>query len=223
MYNMQRIFHIFIISIVFFAPATALALSDMDTTFSVHLYDRNRKLRCNYLAISNGKLKCTNGSLVEQIPISSIKQLDVVYMGKEYNDSEIDESDINSVTAMSIRKEQAALEQQDLRAAQRRQKQALQNKKTELQDPKTRRMIVCKEFASIAGSIMKKRQDEVPIYKLLEVAQNQKNEFTEPIGMMVEMAYTERAMRTPANRIRQQNEFSNKIFRQCYSSKTSLF
>ena len=116
MNKVQRMLYALIISAMLFAPASALALSDLDTSFSVQLHGHlKRTVPCAFLTISNGKLNCT-GILFEQISVSSIKQLDVVYMGKEFSVSEINESDIKSVNAMSMKKEQAVAAQQ--RAAQ---------------------------------------------------------------------------------------------------------
>jgi hypothetical protein len=102
-------------------PASALALSDLDTSFLVQLHGHlKRTVPCDFLEISNGKLNCT-GILFEQIPLARIKQLDVVYMEKEYNVSDINESDIKNVNAMSMKKKQAVAEQQ--RAAQQASRQ----------------------------------------------------------------------------------------------------
>ncbi|MCW5203225.1 hypothetical protein VU12_09835, partial [Desulfobulbus sp. US4] len=88
-----------------------------------------RTVPCDFLTISNGNLNCT-GVVFEQISLSRIKQLDVVYMGKEFSVSEINESDIKSVNAMSIKKEKAVAAQQ--RAAQARAKQINRQKRTQL-------------------------------------------------------------------------------------------
>jgi len=95
-----------ILSALLCIPANALALSDLDTKFSVQVHGRKRQLQCDFMTISNGKLKCTDGKLVEQIPLSRIKQLDVVYMGKDFNVSEVNEGDIKSLNAMSVKKKQ---------------------------------------------------------------------------------------------------------------------
>lgn len=88
-------------------------------------------------------------------------------------------------------------------------------KKTEQE---TKDINMCKKFASFAMVVMKKRQDEVPMYKLLEIARdNQEKDAVRLLEMIVEQAYSEHAMRNQENRERQQNEFSNKIFRQCYN------
>lgn len=100
-----------ILSALLYIPANALALSDLDTRFSVQLHGNlKRTVPCDFLEISNGKLNCT-GILFEQIPLARIKQLDVVYMGKEYNVSDINESDIKNVNAMSMKKEEAVAAQ----------------------------------------------------------------------------------------------------------------
>ena len=96
-----------ILLVLLFAPANVLALSDLDTKFWVQLHGHlKRTVPCDFLTISNGKLSC-RGILFEEIPLSRIKRLDVVYMGKEYNVSEINESDIKNVNAMSMKKEEA--------------------------------------------------------------------------------------------------------------------
>ncbi len=207
MKNTQRIFHTLMIAVMFFTPANLLALSDLDTTFLVQQHGQEKKLRCNFLKISSGNLTCTEGALVTKIPVANIKQLEVMYMGKEFHVSDINQNDIESANGMSIKKEQALLE---------RKRQIQEKKEAELRDPEVKRITACKEVASLAKLIMEKRQDEIPMHKLLEIAHDQKNGFAETVKLIVKQAYSEIAMRTDENKIRQQNEFSNKIFKSCY-------
>ncbi|MCI5208457.1 MAG: hypothetical protein D3910_06610, partial [Candidatus Electrothrix sp. ATG2] len=126
--NMSRA--LIILSALLCIPANALALSDLDTRFLVQLHGHlKRTVPCDFLTISNGNLSC-RGILFEQIPISRIKRLDVVYMGKEYNVSDLNESDIKSVNAMSMKKEKAVAVQQ--RVAQARAEQINRQKRTQL-------------------------------------------------------------------------------------------
>ncbi|CAK8721000.1 hypothetical protein KKHLCK_10225 [Candidatus Electrothrix laxa] len=56
-----------ILSALLCIPASALALSDLDTSFLVQLHGHlKRTVPCDFLEISNGKLNCT-GILFEQI------------------------------------------------------------------------------------------------------------------------------------------------------------
>lgn len=100
-----------------------------------------------------------------------------------------------------------------------RVKVADEKEKTEQKKREAKDINMCKEYASFAMVVMKKRQEEVPMYKLLEIARdNQDKNAVGLLEMIVEQAYSEHAMRTQENRERQQNAFSNKIFRQCYNS-----
>lgn len=127
MNNALKISYALIISTTLYSPVNALALSDLDTSFSVQLNGRERKLQCASLTISNGKINCTDGTLLEQIPVSRIKQLDIIYMGKEYNVSEINEGDIKSVNTMSMKKGQAVAARKAHRARKRKIRAASAN------------------------------------------------------------------------------------------------
>jgi hypothetical protein len=212
--KIQRMFHSLMVSIIFFTPGNVLALSDIDTTFSVQQHGQEKSLRCDFVTIVNGNLKCTEGVIVIQIPVSNIKQLDVVYLGKEFKVSDINQNDIKSLNEMSEYKEQAISEKKALVAQERKKREA-----EEAKNPETKRIALCKEVASAAKTIMEKRQDEIPMYKLIEIVHNKEKTkvVAEAFKTIIEQAYSESAMRTPENRIRQQDEFSNKIFRQCYS------
>ena len=109
-----------ILSALLCIPANALALSDLDTRFSIQVHGRDRQLQCDFLTISNENLNCTDGALLEQIPLSRIKQLDVVYMGKEFSVSEVNESDIKSVNAMNMKKEQTVSKKRAFLAKKRK-------------------------------------------------------------------------------------------------------
>jgi hypothetical protein len=187
----------------------------------------------------NGNLKCTEGVIVIQIPVSNIKQLDVVYMGKEFKVSDINQNDIKSLNEMSAYKEQAISEKKALVAQKRKKIEAKESavninhvssektnlvaqdreKAPETEEQESKRIALCKEVASAAKTIMEKRQDEIPMYKLIEIVHNKEKTtvVAEAFKSIIEQAYSESAMRTPENRIRQQDEFSNKLFRQCYS------
>ncbi len=214
MNKIQRMFHSLMVSIIFLTPGNVLALSDIDTTFSVQQHGQEKSLRCDFVTIMNGNLKCTEGFIVIQIPVSNIKQLDVVYMGKEFKVSDINQNDIKSLNEMSAYKEQAISEKKALVAQERKKREA-----EEAKNPETKRIALCKEVASAAKTIMEKRQDEIPMYKLIEIVHNKEKTkvVAEAFKTIIEQAYSESAMRAPENRIRQQDEFSNKIFRQCYS------
>ncbi|MCI5138029.1 MAG: hypothetical protein D3922_06355, partial [Candidatus Electrothrix sp. AR1] len=106
-----------ILSALLFAPANALALSDLDTKFWIqaHRQGQEQHLQCDLLTISSETLFCKNEELDDRIPLSHIKQLDVEYMGKLYIISDISTSDINSVNIMSAKKQEAFSAQQNNR------------------------------------------------------------------------------------------------------------
>ena len=154
MNNIHRMFHSLMVSIIFFTPANALALSDIDTTFSIQQNGQDKKTSCDFLTITNGNLNCTDGAILVQIPISSMKQLAIMYMGKEFKVSKLNENDIKSLNTMSMNKEQAISEKKALVAQERKKIEA-----EEAKNPETKRIALCKEVASAAKTIMKKRQD----------------------------------------------------------------
>lgn len=82
---------------------------------------------------------------------------------------------------------------------------------------RAKRIESCKSVSSFALEVMKKRQLEIPMYSILEIARNQENkEVASLFEIIIEQAYSESAMVTHENSIRQQDEFQNKIFKQCY-------
>lgn len=79
---------------------------------------------------------------------------------------------------------------------------------------------VCKSLADAAKMIMTRRQEEIPMHTLLEISRdNQSSEVAKALELIVSMAYSESAMLTDKNKVRQQDEFSNKVFKQCYDAK----
>ncbi|MCI5157183.1 MAG: hypothetical protein D3906_01870 [Candidatus Electrothrix sp. AUS1_2] len=98
-----------IMAVLLFSSTDASAFSDLDTRFSVQLSDRERILQCDFLIITQEHITCTNKENPERVSLALMTRLNVFYMGKEYNLPQVGTKDIESINAMSMRKEQAVL------------------------------------------------------------------------------------------------------------------
>ncbi|XCN72297.1 MAG: hypothetical protein Q3M24_18640 [Candidatus Electrothrix aestuarii] len=110
MKKIQSVLSAVVLTFLLFSSVNALALSDLDTRFSVQLSNRERTLQYDFLIIANKRVSCTNENIIEQVALPLVNQLNIFYMGKEYNlPPQVGESDVDSINAMSMRKGQAVL------------------------------------------------------------------------------------------------------------------